>query len=311
MPPSRSQSTATQLGHPTLSPLKVAARRYRGETKKDRFRRLEQIAKVFADRRPKIAPICPHPMYVRQLSVIVGALTSPQCFRNSCAYKERVQYLSERLTPRQLYELNNHRPADPYVRPSRRVRVWHMVKDMLHAHGYDSDPDDVDAYIHGDMPDITGDEDDAAAEAEDDAETTDDDSDVARSSASEAAREAPHRRSRKADTPAEREARKTYRAAAISAALRKRSQPPVCDHTLARSIQYRKGNDNDGRFVGICGVDGCTRVQYLSAPLTKAELDALHAQRPGARFDSPPAQHSALTDMTNLPIAWHVLAYLT
>ncbi len=113
-----------------------------------------------------------------QPSVIVGALTSPQCFRNSCAYKERVQYLSERLTPRQLYELNNHRPADPYVRPSRPVRVWHMVKDMLHAHGYDSDPGDVEAYIHGGMPDITGDEDDAAAEAEDDAETTDDDSDV-------------------------------------------------------------------------------------------------------------------------------------
>ncbi|TFK77775.1 hypothetical protein K466DRAFT_607715, partial [Polyporus arcularius HHB13444] len=181
MPPSRSQSTATQLGHPTLSPLKVAARRYRGETKKDRFRRLEQIAKVFADRRPKIAPICPHPM-VRLVQYVAGNNDDGRyygiCFRNSCAYKERVQYLSERLTPRQLYELNNHRPADPYVRPSRRVRVWHMVKDMLHAHGYDSDPDDVDAYIHGGMPDITGDEDDAAAEAEDDAETTDDDSDV-------------------------------------------------------------------------------------------------------------------------------------
>ncbi len=89
-----------------------------------------------------------------------------------------MQYLSEPLTPRQLYCMNYYRPADQYVRPSRRARVWEMVKNMLHAHGYDSDPEDVDAYIEGDFPNITGDEEDAALEAEEAAEAAADESDV-------------------------------------------------------------------------------------------------------------------------------------
>ncbi len=48
-------------------------------------------------------------------------------------------------------------------------------------------------------------------------------------------------------------------------------------------------------------------MQYLSAPLTVAELDALRAQRVVA----PSAQLGALTDITNIPLAWNVLAYLT
>ncbi len=72
-----------------------------------------------------------------------------------------------------------------------------------------------------------------------------------RSSTSQAARAVPHRRSGRAGTAAEREERMVYRAAAIAAARQKRPQAPLCDHKLARSIQYRTGNQNDGRFIGI------------------------------------------------------------
>ncbi len=71
MPPSRSQPTAPQLRYTAVSALKVAKRRYRGETRKDRFRRFEAIARVFADRAREIAPLCPHPM-VRLVQYATG-----------------------------------------------------------------------------------------------------------------------------------------------------------------------------------------------------------------------------------------------